>query len=61
MLCKANRLSVILLVQIGYSALPGIAFLLIMTPLQARFMKTLFMFRKKAATWTDKRYAYCGV
>ncbi|KIR41771.1 hypothetical protein I307_00561 [Cryptococcus deuterogattii 99/473] len=26
-----------------------------MTPLQARFMKTLFMFRKKAATWTDKR------
>ncbi|KAL0247372.1 hypothetical protein I308_104408 [Cryptococcus tetragattii IND107] len=46
---------IILLVQIGYSALPGIAFLLIMTPLQARFMKTLFMFRKKAATWTDKR------
>ncbi|WVQ79719.1 hypothetical protein IAT38_001819 [Cryptococcus sp. DSM 104549] len=46
---------IILLVQIGYSALPGIAFLLIMTPLQARFMKTLFMFRKKAAGWTDKR------
>nr|ODN94507.1 ATP-binding cassette transporter YOR1 [Cryptococcus depauperatus CBS 7855] len=46
---------IILLVQIGYSALPGIAFLLIVTPLQARFMKTLFMYRKKAATWTDKR------
>ncbi|OWZ63367.1 hypothetical protein AYX15_04629 [Cryptococcus neoformans] len=46
---------IILIVQIGYSALPGIAFLLVMTPLQARFMKTLFMFRKKAATWTDKR------
>ncbi|TYJ53514.1 hypothetical protein B9479_005845 [Cryptococcus floricola] len=46
---------IILIVQIGYSALPGIAFLLIMTPLQARFMKTLFAFRMKAAKWTDKR------
>ncbi|WVQ95135.1 hypothetical protein IAU59_002229 [Kwoniella sp. CBS 9459] len=46
---------IILLVQIGYSALPGIAFLLIMTPIQVRFMKSLFMFRKKAAGWTDKR------
>lgn len=58
---RANKRSVILIVQIGYSALPGIAFLLIMTPLQARFMKTLFMFRKKAATWTDKRYVRCAV
>nr|XP_019044875.1 ATP-binding cassette transporter YOR1 [Kwoniella bestiolae CBS 10118]OCF23805.1 ATP-binding cassette transporter YOR1 [Kwoniella bestiolae CBS 10118] len=46
---------IILLVQIGYSALPGIAFLLIMTPLQVIFMKNLFAIRKKAAQWTDKR------
>ncbi|WVQ68434.1 uncharacterized protein L199_006642 [Kwoniella botswanensis] len=46
---------IILLVQIGYSALPGIAFLLIMTPLQVIFMKNLFAIRKKAARWTDKR------
>ncbi|WVR09429.1 hypothetical protein IAU60_006496 [Kwoniella sp. DSM 27419] len=46
---------IILLAQIGYSALPGIAFLLIMTPIQVRFMKSLFAFRKKAAGWTDKR------
>ncbi|WRT68580.1 uncharacterized protein IL334_005558 [Kwoniella shivajii] len=46
---------IILLVQIGYSALPGIAFLIIMTPLQVGFMKRLFMFRMKAAKWTDKR------
>ncbi|WWC90534.1 uncharacterized protein L201_005470 [Kwoniella dendrophila CBS 6074] len=46
---------IILLVQIGYSALPGIAFLLIMTPMQVIFMKNLFLIRKKAARWTDKR------
>ncbi|WWC63484.1 uncharacterized protein I303_106087 [Kwoniella dejecticola CBS 10117] len=46
---------IILLVQIGYSALPGIAFLLIMTPLQVMFMKNLFLIRKKAMRWTDKR------
>ncbi|KAK8854643.1 hypothetical protein IAR55_003382 [Kwoniella newhampshirensis] len=46
---------IILLVQIGYSALPGIAFLFIMMPVQVRFMKSLFMYRKKAASWTDKR------
>lgn len=46
---------IILLVQIGYSALPGIGFLLIMTPAQALIMKQLFAIRKKAMIWTDKR------
>ncbi|TXT15664.1 hypothetical protein VHUM_00167 [Vanrija humicola] len=46
---------IILIVQIGYSALPGIFFLLIMTPAQATIMKQLFAIRKKAMIWTDKR------
>ncbi|KAL7424431.1 ATP-binding cassette transporter yor1 [Cryptotrichosporon argae] len=48
-------ITVILLVEIGYSALPGIGFLLIMTPLQATAMKRLFMVRKKSMFWTDRR------
>ena len=46
---------VILLVELGYSALPGIAFLALVTPLQLRVMKTLFKVRKSAMIWTDKR------
>lgn len=46
---------IILLVQIGYSALPGIAFLLVMTPAQMTIMKKLFGLRKKSMFWTDKR------
>ncbi|EIW68338.1 hypothetical protein TREMEDRAFT_32323 [Tremella mesenterica DSM 1558] len=46
---------IILLVEIGYSALPGIAFLALATPLQFNFMKTLFSIRKKSMVWTDKR------
>ncbi|TYJ53516.1 hypothetical protein B9479_005847 [Cryptococcus floricola] len=46
---------IILIVQIGYSALPGIGLLLITTPFQAYLMKFLFTYRGKAAKWTDKR------
>lgn len=46
---------IILLVQIGYSALPGIGFLMITTPGQAYLMKFLFAVRKKTMVWTDKR------
>ena len=46
---------IILLVQIGYSALPGIGFLMVATPLQTLAMKSLFKVRKKSMVWTDKR------
>ncbi|KAK4687016.1 hypothetical protein P7C73_g3094, partial [Tremellales sp. Uapishka_1] len=46
---------IILLVLIGYSALPGIGFLLIMSPVQIWIMKNLFVVRKKSMIWTDKR------
>ena len=46
---------IILLVEIGYSALPGIAFLAIAMPIQMSFMTQLFEIRKKSMLWTDKR------
>ena len=46
---------IILIVQIGYSALPGIGFLIVMLPLQTVVMKKLFALRKKSMVWTDKR------
>ncbi|BEI91781.1 uncharacterized protein CcaverHIS019_0406010 [Cutaneotrichosporon cavernicola] len=48
-------ITVILIVELGYSAVPGIMFLLIMTPGQAIIMKKLFEVRKKSMVWTDKR------
>lgn len=53
---RADDLSIIILcTQIGYSALPGIAFLALFSPVQTRVMKSLFAFRKKSMAWTDKR------
>ena len=46
---------IILLAQIGYSALPGIGFLVIALPAQTYLMKNLFQLRKKSMAWTDKR------
>lgn len=46
---------VILIVKIGYSALPGIGFLLIAMPAQTIIMKKLFGLRRKSMLWTDKR------
>lgn len=47
--------SIILIVEIGYSALPGIGFLLVALPLQTVLMKQLFSQRIKSMVWTDKR------
>lgn len=44
-----------MIVQLKYSALPGIAFLVIATPAQATIMKKLFLLRKRSMVWTDKR------
>ena len=46
---------VLLLINLGWSALPGFALLLIVTPLQTVAMKRLFAMRKKVMVWTDKR------
>ena len=48
-------ISIILLAQIGYAALPGIGFLLIGLPIQTWVMKSFFRLRKTSMLWTDKR------
>ncbi|KAF8667685.1 ABC transporter [Rhizoctonia solani] len=46
---------IILLVNLGWSALTGFAFFVLITPLQTMVMKRLFSMRKKSMIWTDKR------
>lgn len=46
---------VILLVQLQQSALVGIAFLVLLSPVQGQIMKFLFGMRKKSMVFTDKR------
>jgi ABC-type bacteriocin/lantibiotic exporter with double-glycine peptidase domain len=46
---------IILLVQLGPSALAGFAFFVLVTPVQTHVMKRLFAIRKKSMGWTDKR------
>lgn len=46
---------ILLLVNLGPSALAGFGFFILMTPLQTRVMRRLFAFRKKSMFWTDKR------
>jgi ABC-type multidrug transport system fused ATPase/permease subunit len=46
---------IILCVQLGATALTGVAFLLVMTPLQGLAMKRLLMLRRKTMIWTDQR------
>ena len=43
---------IILLVNLGPSALAGFAFFVLVTPFQAHFMKRLFRFRQKSMVWT---------
>lgn len=45
----------ILCQQMGATALTGVAFVLIMTPLQGIAMRKMFGLRQKAMVWTDKR------
>jgi len=46
---------IILLVNLGPSALAGFAVFVIVVPMQARFMRALMRFRQKAVVFTDKR------
>lgn len=46
---------IILLVNLGPSALAGFAIFLIVTPIQARLMRTQLLFRQKSMIFTDKR------
>ncbi|CAK5275397.1 unnamed protein product [Mycena citricolor] len=46
---------VLLLINLGPSALTGFAFFVLVTPAQTRAMKSLFTFRQKSMIWTDKR------
>jgi ABC-type multidrug transport system fused ATPase/permease subunit len=48
-------IAVILLVEIGYSALPGLGFLLVALPFQTVIMKKLLAQRRQSMIWTDKR------
>lgn len=40
---------------LGYSALPGFAFIVIMSPIGSQITKHLFKLRKKSMKWTDSR------
>jgi ABC-type bacteriocin/lantibiotic exporter with double-glycine peptidase domain len=46
---------ILLLINLGPSALAGFGFFVLMTPLQTYVMKRLFAVRKKSMFWTDKR------
>ncbi|KZO92802.1 ABC transporter [Calocera viscosa TUFC12733] len=46
---------IILLINLGPSALAGFAFFVLATPAQTRAMKELFKMRKKSMVWTDRR------
>lgn len=45
----------LLIWSLSYSALPGIAVLVLMSPIQTAITKRLFALRKKSMVWTDKR------
>ncbi|GAC94350.1 ABC transporter [Pseudozyma hubeiensis SY62] len=45
----------LLIWSLKYSALPGIAVLVLMSPVQTAITKRLFALRKKSMEWTDKR------
>ena len=46
---------VILLVNLGPSALAGFAIFLVMTPIQGKLMRLLLRFRQRTVVFTDKR------
>jgi ABC-type multidrug transport system fused ATPase/permease subunit len=46
---------ILLLINLGPSALAGFGFFILMTPLQTRAMRRYFAVRKKSMFWTDKR------
>ena len=46
---------ILLLINLGPSALAGYAFFVILTPMQTEVMKRLSRIRTKSMAWTDKR------
>lgn len=46
---------VLLIIQIGPSALVGFAVFVLLAPVQTNFMKTSFRVRKRSMKWTDGR------
>jgi len=46
---------ILLLLDLGPSALAGFVFFVLATPLQTYAMKRLFTIRHKSMVWTDKR------
>ncbi|KAJ3795163.1 ABC transporter [Lentinula aff. detonsa] len=46
---------VLLIINLGPSALAGFAFFILSTPIQTFAMKKMFAFRQKSMLWTDKR------
>ena len=46
---------ILLIVNLGPSALAGYAFFVFSTPIQTRVMKRLMGLRQKSMAWTDKR------
>ena len=47
---------VLLLINLGPSALAGFAFFIIVTPLQTQTMKQLFRLRQKSMVWTGSSF-----
>ena len=45
----------LLISNLGPSALAGFSVFFILTPIQGRVMKSLFLIRRKTMVWTDKR------
>lgn len=46
---------IILLINLGPSALAGFAFFILAPPFQAKAMKKMTLIRQKSMQWTDKR------
>lgn len=46
---------ILLILNLGPSALAGFGFFVFATPVQTMVMKRLFMLRKRSMMWTDKR------
>ncbi|EUC66120.1 ABC transporter protein YOR1, putative [Rhizoctonia solani AG-3 Rhs1AP] len=46
---------IILCINLGWSALPGLAFFVILSPLQGKITQRLFLLRKRSMVWTEKR------
>ncbi|KAJ1310438.1 hypothetical protein OPQ81_007171 [Rhizoctonia solani] len=46
---------ILLCINLGWSALPGLAFFVILSPLQGKVTQRLFLLRKRNMVWTEKR------